>query len=130
DKNSLYNTPPVFPIYAMNLVLKRMKANGGLSAMSEHNNKKSGLLYSTFENSNGYYRSPVDAKYRSDMNVVFRLPSEDLEKKFIEEAAAEKMYGLKGHRSVGGCRASIYNSMTIEGVEKLISFMKDFASKN
>lgn len=130
EANSLYNTPPVFPIYAINLVLKRMKANGGLEGMVAHNKKKSDLLYDAIDNSNGYFRSPVDEAYRSEMNVVFRLPSEDLEKKFIAEAAAEQMLGLKGHRSVGGCRASIYNSMTIEGVEKLTSFMKEFASKN
>lgn len=128
--NSLYNTPPVFPIYVMNLVMKRMLANGGLKGMVAHNKKKSDLLYSAIDNSKGYFTSPVDSKYRSDMNVVFRLQSEDLEKKFIEEATALQMFGLKGHRSVGGCRASIYNSMTVEGVEKLTSFMKDFASKN
>jgi phosphoserine aminotransferase len=128
--NSLYNTPPVFPIYAINLVLTRMKANGGLKGMVAHNKKKSDLLYNAIDSSKGYYRSPVDADYRSDMNVVFRLPSEDLENKFIKEATALQMFGLKGHRSVGGCRASIYNSMTIEGVETLTSFMKDFASKN
>lgn len=130
DSNSLYNTPPVFPIYAIYLVLKRMKANGGLKAMAEHNIKKSKLLYDAIDGSNGFYRSPVDVNYRSDMNVVFRLPSEDLEKKFISETVDLRMFGLKGHRSVGGCRASIYNSMTIEGVETLTSFMKDFASKN
>ncbi len=130
DKNSLYNTPPVFPIYAMNLVLKRMKANGGLDAMALLNKKKSDLLYNTIDNSNGYFSSPVDVKYRSDMNVVFKLQSEDQEKKFVEEATAMRMFGLKGHRSVGGCRASIYNSMTFDGVKKLTSFMEDFASKN
>lgn len=130
DKNSLYNTPPVFSVYAINLVLKRMKAMGGLDAMAAHNQKKSEMLYSVIDSSNGFYSSPVDRNFRSDMNVVFRLPSEELENKFIAEATAEHMYGLKGHRSVGGCRASIYNSMTIEGVEKLTSFMKNFASKN
>lgn len=128
--NSLYNTPPVFPIYVINLVLKRMLANGGLEGMVAHNSKKSELLYNTIDSSKGFYTSPVDSNYRSDMNVVFRLQSEDLEKKIIDEATARKMFGLKGHRSVGGCRASIYNSMTVEGVEKLTSFMKDFASKN
>ncbi len=128
--NSLYNTPPVFPIYVINLVLKRMLANGGLDGMVAHNKNKSDLLYSTIENSNGYYTSPVDKNYRSDMNVVFRMPTEELEKKFINEAEALQMFGLKGHRSVGGCRASIYNSMTVEGVETLTSFMKSFAAKN
>lgn len=128
--NSLYNTPPVFPIYVINLVLKRMLANGGLDGMVAHNKKKSDLLYSTIDDSNGYFTSPVDKNYRSDMNVVFKLQSDELENKFIAEATAQKMYGLKGHRSVGGCRASIYNSMTVEGVEKLTSFMKSFSAKN
>ncbi len=129
-KNSMYNTPPVFPIYAMSLVLQRMKANGGLPAMIEHNKKKAALLYDTMAESGGFYRNPVNQAYRSEMNVVFRLPSEELEAIFIAEAAAERMVGLKGHRSVGGCRASIYNSMTYTGVEKLTDFMKTFLRKH
>lgn len=129
-KNSLYNTPPVFPIYAMQLVLARMKALGGLPAMVEHNDKKAGLLYATIENSGGFYRCPVDPAYRSKMNVPFRLPSEALEATFIAEATAERMVGLKGHRSLGGCRASIYNSMTVAGVQKLTDFMQEFLRKN
>ncbi|MCP4360935.1 MAG: 3-phosphoserine/phosphohydroxythreonine transaminase [Chloroflexi bacterium] len=126
QKNSLYNTPPVFPIYAMKLVLERMKKNGGLPAMVEHNRKKAALLYTTFDKSGGFYRCPVNPKYRSEMNVVFRLPSEELEATFVAEATAQKMVGLKGHRSVGGCRASIYNSMTVAGVKNLTDFMADF----
>jgi len=129
-KNSLYNTPPVFPIYAMRLVLERMKKLGGLPAMAELNQKKASLLYDAIEKSDGYYRSPVDQKFRSDMNVVFRLSDNTLEPKFIEKAALQGMVGLKGHRSVGGCRASIYNSMTYEGVKELIDFMDDFSQKN
>lgn len=129
-KNSLYNTPPVFPIYAMKLVLERMKKNGGLPAMADLNQKKASLLYDAIEKSGGYYRSPVDQHFRSDMNVVFRLADNTLEPKFIEEAALHGMVGLKGHRSVGGCRASIYNSMTYEGVKELVDFMDDFAIKN
>lgn len=130
DKNSLYNTPPVFSIYAVKLVLEWVKAQGGLSAMAERAQKKSSMLYDTMAQSNGYYSCPVDESGRSKMNVVFRLPSEDLEKKFIEEAKNEGMIGLKGHRSVGGCRASIYNAMPVEGVEKIAAFMRKFAEVN
>jgi phosphoserine aminotransferase len=130
EKNSLYNTPPVFPIYAMKLVLERMKQLGGLPAMAELNQKKASLLYDAIEKSGGYYRSPIDQNFRSDMNVVFRLSDNNLEPKFIEEAASHGMVGLKGHRSVGGCRASVYNSMTYEGVKELVDFMDDFALKN
>ena len=129
EKNSLYNTPPVFPIYAMKLVLERMKAYGGLDAMVEHNRKKAHLLYTTIDASKHFYRCPVYPEYRSDMNVVFRLPNESLEKTFIEEAFAQRMVGLKGHSSVGGCRASIYNSMTYKGVKQLADFMINFANK-
>jgi phosphoserine aminotransferase len=130
EKNSLYNTPPVFSVYAMKLVLEGMKKNGGLEEMVSQNRKKATLLYDTIDESDGYYRNPVDPKYRSEMNVVFRLPSEELEKKFTETAAANGMVGLKGHKSVGGCRASIYNSMPYEGVKKLSDFMKDFAGRH
>jgi len=130
EKNSLYNTPPVFSVYAMKLVLEGMKEKGGLEEMVLQNRKKAKLLYNTIEESDGYYRNPVDPKYRSEMNVVFRLPNEELEKMFTEAAAANGMVGLKGHKSVGGCRASIYNSMPYEGVKKLIDFMKDFARRH
>jgi len=130
DKNSLYNTPPVFSIYALKLVMEWVKEQGGLSAMAELSEKKSSMLYDTMVQSNGYYSCPVDEASRSKMNVVFRLPSEDLEKKFIDEAKNEGMIGLKGHRSVGGCRASIYNAMPVEGTEKLAAFMRKFAEAN
>ena len=130
DKNSLYNTPPVFSIYALKLVMEWVKAQGGVSAMAGLAEKKSSLLYDTMAQSNGYYSCPVDEASRSRMNVVFRLPNEDLEKKFIEEVKNEGMLGLKGHRSVGGCRASIYNAMPVEGVEKLAAFMRKFAEVN
>lgn len=128
--NSLYNTPPVFAIWTIKLVLEHMKKNGGLAAVAERNLKKAGLVYGVIDSSGGFYRSPVDARYRSNMNIVFRLPSEELEKKFIDEAKAAGMIGLKGHRSVGGCRASLYNAMTLEGAEALAAFMKEFAAKN
>lgn len=130
EKNSLYNTPPVFSIYVLKLVLQWVKKQGGLKAMEELVERRSSMLYNTIDESNGYYSCPVDRSCRSRMNVVFRLPNEELEKKFSEEATKQGMIGLKGHRSVGGCRASIYNAMPEEGVSKLVNFMKDFASKN
>ncbi len=128
--NSLYNTPPVFSINAMRLVLEWVKAEGGLAEFDNRSRLKSSILYDTIEGSNGYYRNPVDQRFRSTMNVVFRLPSEELEKQFISEATAAGFDGLKGHRSVGGCRASIYNAMPMEGVEALADFMRDFSTKN
>jgi len=128
-KNSLYNTPPVFPIYAMKLVLERIKKLGGPAALFDVNRKKASLLYDTIQKSGDYFHCPVDPKHRSDMNVVFRLPNDDLEKKFIEQASLHGMIGLKGYRTVGGCRASIYNSMTYEGVKELTDFMDYFAQK-
>lgn len=130
DNNSLYNTPPVFGIWAIKLVLENMKKNGGLAAVAERNLKKASAVYGVIDSSGGFYRSPVDSRYRSNMNLVFRLPTEELEKKFIDEAKALGMIGLKGHRSVGGCRASLYNAMTLEGAETLAAFMRDFAAKN
>ena len=129
EKNSLYNTPPVFSIWGINLVLKWIKKLGGASAMAERSREKSQILYSTIEKSDGFYRCPVDPDYRSTMNVVFRLPSEELEAQFIKEAEGLGMLGLKGHRSVGGCRASIYNSLPTKDVEALAEFMKTFAKK-
>ncbi len=130
DANSLYNTPPVFCIYMMKKVLTWVKEQGGLAAMDKLAQKRSEMLYQTIENSNGYYRSPVPAASRSRMNVVWRLPSEDLEKKFIAEALEKDFSGLKGHRSVGGCRASIYNAMPVEGVKALTEFMATFQENN
>ncbi len=130
EKNSLYNTPPVFSIWGINLVLKWIKKMGGASAMAERAEKKSQLLYTAMEESAGFYRCPVDPKYRSTMNVVFRLPSEELEAQFIKEAEVQGMLGLKGHRSVGGCRASVYNSLPPKDVEALVDFMKTFAKQH
>ncbi|MBR6241448.1 MAG: aminotransferase class V-fold PLP-dependent enzyme, partial [Lentisphaeria bacterium] len=103
---------------------------GGLDVLEAANNKKAETLYAAIDGSDGYYRNPVCPCSRSKMNVVFRLPSEELEAKFIEEAKAAGMIGLKGHRSVGGIRASIYNAMPLEGVEHLVSFMQDFKKNN
>ena len=129
EKNSLYNTPPVFSIYGMSLTLGWVKAQGGVKAMEERNTKKAGLLYDVIDNSDGFYRCPVDEHARSKMNVVFRLPTEELEASFIGEAKRSGMIGLKGHRSVGGCRASLYNAMPVEGAEALATFMKEFQQK-
>ena len=130
EKNSLFNTPPVFTIYMIGKVLKWMKAKGGLSVIEREAAAKAQRLYDVIDNSNGWYSCPVAVENRSHMNVVFRLPSEDLEKKFIQEADAAGMKNLKGHRSVGGCRASIYNAMPYAGVDTLARFMEQFQKDN
>jgi phosphoserine aminotransferase len=129
EKKSLYNTPPTFGIYMLALVTDWMKEKGGLPAIEKINDTKSEALYEILDASS-FYKCPVEPASRSKMNVVFRLPSVDLEEKFVKLAKAEGFIGLKGHRSVGGIRASIYNAMTLEGVEKLIDFMNEFESKN
>jgi phosphoserine aminotransferase len=129
-EKSLYNTPPVFTIYAMRLVMKWLLAEGGLEAMGRRNAEKAGILYDTIDGSGGWYRAHARPGSRSNMNVAFRLPSEDLEKRFVSEAKAEGLDGLKGHRSVGGIRASIYNAFPREGVDALVSFMNAFQRKN
>lgn len=127
---SLYNTPPVFSIYMMKLFLDWVKENGGLKGMEDLAIKRSKILYDAMDGSDGWYRCPVDKGSRSRMNLVFRLPTEDLEKKFIEEAGKADMSGLKGHRSVGGCRASMYNAMPVAGAERMAQFMADFRTRN
>lgn len=122
---SLYNTPPVFSIYVMRLVLKWLLDQGGLEAIARHNEEKAGILYKAID-STDFYRGHAEAESRSLMNVTFRLPSEDLEKQFVSEATKAELDGLKGHRSVGGIRASIYNAFPREGVESLVSFMNEF----
>jgi len=130
SKGSMFNTPPVFPIYMFGKVLKWMKKEGGLAAMEARAEKKASILYQTIDDSNGYYNCPVDVACRSRMNVVFRLPSEALEKQFLCEAAREGLLNLKGHRSVGGCRASIYNAMPYDSVVALTEFMRIFQINN
>ena len=130
SKGSMFNTPPVFTIYMLGKVLKWMKAGGGLAAMEANAAKKAGLLYQTIDQSNGYFNCPVEEKSRSHMNVVFRLPSEELEQKFLAEAGQADLLNLKGHRSVGGCRASIYNALPYESVEALTQFMQSFQKDN
>jgi len=129
-KESLYNTPPTFAIYMVRNVLEWVKAQGGLAAVERQNRAKGDRLYGVMAAYPDFYTCPVDEDSRSYMNVVFRLPSEDLEAQFVAEAKAAAMVGLKGHRSVGGCRASIYNAMPPEGVEVLAGFMEEFADSN
>ena len=126
----LYNTPPVFSIWAVGLVLKWIKKNGGVQGMQESAAVKSGYIYEAIDSSSGFYRSPVDARYRSKMNVVFRCPTEELEAKFLAEAQKEGMIGLKGHRSVCGLRASLYNALPMEDAASLAMFMKEFERRN
>ncbi|MFN3166482.1 MAG: 3-phosphoserine/phosphohydroxythreonine transaminase [Phycisphaeraceae bacterium] len=127
---SMLNTPPVFQVYMIKLVMQWLKSKGGVSWAQSQAEARSAVLYKAIADSGGFYNCPVDARYRSKMNVVFTTPNEDLDAKFIKEAEAEGMSGLKGHRSVGGCRASIYNAMPIEGAEALARFMDEFAAKN
>jgi phosphoserine aminotransferase len=129
-KDSLYNTPPTFAIYMVRNVLEWVREQGGLEGMEKRNRAKGDLLYGVMSEFPDFYRCPVEPASRSYMNVVWRLPSEELEATFVAEALAAGMCGLKGHRSVGGCRASIYNAMPIEGVEYLAEFMKRFAAAN
>ncbi|MBW1987988.1 MAG: 3-phosphoserine/phosphohydroxythreonine transaminase [Deltaproteobacteria bacterium] len=130
DKNSMFNTPPCFAIYVVGLVLKWIEETiGGLGAMEARNKKKADTIYGYLD-STDFYNATADPDSRSWMNVTFRLPGEDLEKKFVAEALENGLGGLKGHRSVGGCRASIYNAMDPEGVDELVAFMKEFEKKN
>ncbi len=130
EKNSLYNTPPCLNIYLAQLVLKWIEEEfGDLDAVESYNKQKADLLYGLIDESD-FYSGTADADSRSLMNVTFRLPSEDLERKFTAEALENKLGGLKGHRSVGGCRASIYNAVGLESIRALVDFMKTFAAKN
>ena len=129
DNDSMYNTPPCYTIYMLGLVCEYLLEQGGLEAMKEKNVKKAALLYDYLDSQN-YYIAPVKADSRSMMNVTFVTGDADLDKKFASEAAKAGMKNLKGHRSVGGMRASIYNAMPYEGVEALVAFMKKFAAEN
>ena len=129
ENKSMYNTPPVFGIYIMRLVLKWVLKEGGLAAMNARNARKADALYAEIDRS-GFYRGHAAKDSRSRMNVTFRLPSEELEKKFAKESTAAGLDGLKGHRSVGGLRASIYNAFPEDGVTALVQFMKEFEKKN
>lgn len=128
--DSMLNTPNTWGIYMVSLVCDWLKAQGGLEAMKKRNEAKAAILYSAIDSSDGYYSGHAERASRSMMNVTFRLPNEELEKKFCVEAAALGMDGLAGHRSVGGIRASIYNAFPKEGVERLVEFMSDFVERN
>ena len=130
EKNSMFNTPACFVIYTISLVMKWLEETiGGLDKMEAINREKGALLYGCIDGSD-FYRGTAEVDSRSLMNVTFRLPNEDLEKQFVAEALEEGLGGLKGHRSVGGCRASIYNATGIEGVRALVDFMVEFEKKN
>jgi phosphoserine aminotransferase len=129
-EDSLFNTPPTFAIYLMKLVLEWLKDEiGGLAQMHVLNQKKAQVLYDVIDGSGGFYRGHAQPDCRSLMNVTFRLPSEELEKTFVKEGEERDLDGLKGHRSVGGIRASIYNAMPMDGVEALATFMREFKAK-
>jgi phosphoserine aminotransferase len=129
EENSLLNTPPCWSIYIVGLVLKWAKSIGGLEAIHQRNKTKAEMVYKVIDESGGFYRGHAKSD-RSLMNLTFRLPSEALEEQFAAEAKKRDLIGLKGHRSVGGMRASLYNAVSIESVEKLVEFMKEFQAKN
>jgi phosphoserine aminotransferase len=129
ENNSLYNTPNTFGIYILGLTMKWVKAQGGLAGVAEVNERKAAKLYAEIDRT-GFYRGTARKDSRSLMNVTFRLGSEELEKKFEKEAAAAGLDGLKGHRSVGGMRASIYNAFPEAGIDALVQFMREFERKN
>jgi phosphoserine aminotransferase len=126
ENNSLYNTPPTFSVYVLRNVLDEMKKAGGLAAMEKVNREKAKLLYDVIDERSGFYASPVEKASRSTMNVVWTLQTPELEAEFLAEAQKRKMIGLKGHRSVGGMRASIYNAVPLEHVKALAGFMREF----
>ena len=129
ENDSMFNTPPTFAIYMLALVTDWVREQGGLAAMEKINEEKAAYLYDFLDNSS-FYKSPVAKADRSIMNVVFRTPSEELDAAFVKEAKENGLTELKGHRLVGGCRASIYNAMPIEGVKALVEFMKKFELAN
>ncbi len=131
EKESLYNTPPVFAIYLAGLVFKWLREKiGGLGSIAQRNEAKAQVIYDAIDGSSGFYRGHSEPDSRSLMNVTFRLPNEELEKKFASESTAAGMDGLKGHRSVGGLRASIYNAFPADGTAKLADFMRSFQARN
>jgi len=129
DHGSLYNTPPVFAVYLVGLVMKWLLGNGGLEEVARRNERKAQTLYAAIDRGD-FYHGTANSESRSRMNVTFRLPSEEHDKRFVQEAAAAGLVGLKGHRSVGGQRASIYNAFPEEGVDALVSFMAEFERMN
>ena len=128
SNDSMANTPPMFAIYVMGKVLRWMQAEGGLAAFEQRATERASIIYGAIDGSDGWYTCPVDEASRSHMNIVFRLPDEDLEQRFVAEAADAGMVNLKGHRSVGGIRASLYNALPVESVRVLVDFMDGFRS--
>jgi phosphoserine aminotransferase len=126
----MYNTPPTFAIYMSGLVFQWLKKNGGVAAMEKTNIAKANLLYAAIDASNGFYHCPVNKADRSRMNVPFTLKDANLDGDFLKQADARGLLQLKGHRSVGGMRASIYNAMPLAGVQALADFMNEFAKRN
>ncbi len=130
DNNSLYNTPPTFGVYLVGLILGWIEQQGGLAAVDALNRQKAALIYSIIDEQPDFYRCPVQADSRSLMNIVFRLPTEELEEQFLKQAMAAGMVGLKGHRSVGGVRVSLYNAVPLAAAETLAAFMRDFVQQH
>jgi phosphoserine aminotransferase len=130
ETGSLHNTPPAFAIYIVGLVFQWAKKQGGLAAIEKTNRAKADLVYKAIDESGGFYRGHAKPEARSLMNIPFRLPSEELEEAFAKESKNAGLIGLKGHRSVGGMRASLYNAMTIEGAQELAKFMREFQKKH
>jgi len=128
--HSLYNTPPTFSVYLLDLFLRWIDDEGGLAAIAARNDRKAAILYDAIDGSGGFYRGHAEVESRSQMNATFTLPSAELEKRFIAEAKAEGMVGLAGHRSVGGARASLYNAIGVEACLTLAGFMAQFAARN
>ena len=130
ENDSMYNTPPTFAIYVAGLVFQWIKRQGGMAAIELANTRKAKLLYETIDGSNGFYRNPIEVVSRSRMNVPFVLKDSAQDAVFLKEAEAAGLHALKGHKSVGGLRASIYNAMPLEGVQALVNFMQDFSRRH
>ncbi len=130
ENNSLYNTPPTFGIYLMRNVLAWIEEQGGLTGMERRNTEKAEILYGALDRMSAFYRAPVERAARSRMNIVFRLPTEELDDRFVAEAKKQRMVGLKGHRSAGGIRVSAYNAVSPDDIRTLVSFMESFAKAN
>ena len=129
EADSLYNTPPTLAIYLVRNVLRWIEAQGGAEGMERRNREKAQRLYAALEGSGGFYGLPAERESRSVMNVVFTLPKPELEAAFVKESLAAGLVGLKGHRSAGGLRASLYNAVSLEDVDALVSFLADFAAR-
>ena len=128
--SSLYNTPPSFSVYMVSLVLNWIKAKGGVAQLEQYNRDKTKLIYDAIDQSGGFYRGAAQSQSSSFMNITFRLGNEELEKMFVKQSEAEGFVGLKGHRDVGGLRASTYNAVPLESCQALAQFMADFQKRN